>query len=1195
MRLARLDLLAFGPFTNATLDLSAGAEGLHLIYGPNEAGKSSALRAIQQLFSGIPTQSTDDFVHKYSEMRIGARLRDRAGESLEIVRRKGLKNTLLDGDGKPIDDPDARLARWLGGITADDFLKKFVIDHAELVGGGKSVTEGKGDLGRVLFAAGSGLAGLAGVQKRLDDEAEALFKKGGSKPLINLKLAELEATRKRLKDETLRSSEWRTHDEAYRAALARKETLDHDRSNAARQRDHLQRLAEALDPIARRSTVLAELGDLADVPRLSPDFSFRRRDAESRIGPNERFATEAEAKIGELTEALANLDVPAPLLEQAETIKALHLRLGTQTKAETDRIRLEAERARFEAEARLILRDLGRDDIQSIEPKTLESLRLKSADRAAVHDLANARQALLQARDDAANALQTHDAKTQALAVKVAALGPGRDTDPLRKAVKRAQKAGDLETPLKSEHDALKRDRRKLEAAAKALGHWSGPVDSLEALPIPSNETIEQFQQDFDKLESESSLLQRQLDEREAESRAKTEEIERLQLEGDVPTEDALTAARSARDALWDRLKANWDARQAPTYEHAVRQADEAADRLRREAKRVGDHARLRLDLTRLAARLDDLRARQTEARSRRDALQGRLGRPLAAARNPRPRHSSRDARLDPQGRRPDRPRRQGPRPGRDRRPARSPDRPAPRRDHRGPGHVSLIEPPHPSCPRRGGEEPSDSPVVRGRVLSETHAETLADLIERAQDLIDAVAKESKTRERLRDDLDALKAERPAREAAAAATLAAWDHWQARWADAMTRIGRDPSTLPSMANVVLDQTVALFDRLDRSSNHAVQIEAITREANQFKTDAWRLADRVAGDLATGDFDAGSAVAELAERLARAQRARQSRDNLTARLAEERKSRDGARAEIAKAQAELALLRREARCESDDALPAVEERFARRQALEKALSELNATLHKLAAGVALERFLAEAGQTDISSLSPRIARLDERLSEFAQERETIHQTIGQERTHLELMNGSARAADTGQDAEDLRARIKADVEQYARLRLASAVLRAGIERYRDKSQEPVLDRASALFATLTLGSFEGLKVDYNDSDEPVLKGVRPGRSEPLGVDAMSLGTADQLYLALRLATLETYLARREPLPLIVDDILIQFDNPRAAATLSVLADLARRTQVLVFTHHEHLRDLAVKVVSNDLLFTHELPGRVAAIS
>ena len=73
MRIDRLDLTAFGPFTDVPLDLSGGGEGggLHLIYGPNEAGKSSALRAIQQFFRGIDPRSTDNFLHEHKRMQIG--------------------------------------------------------------------------------------------------------------------------------------------------------------------------------------------------------------------------------------------------------------------------------------------------------------------------------------------------------------------------------------------------------------------------------------------------------------------------------------------------------------------------------------------------------------------------------------------------------------------------------------------------------------------------------------------------------------------------------------------------------------------------------------------------------------------------------------------------------------------------------------------------------------------------------------------------------------------------------------------------------------------------------------------------------------------------------------------------------------------------------------------------------------------
>ena len=58
MRLRRLDLLAIGPFQGVTLDLSGGKQGLHLIYGRNEAGKTTALRSLNCLLFGFPHRAS---------------------------------------------------------------------------------------------------------------------------------------------------------------------------------------------------------------------------------------------------------------------------------------------------------------------------------------------------------------------------------------------------------------------------------------------------------------------------------------------------------------------------------------------------------------------------------------------------------------------------------------------------------------------------------------------------------------------------------------------------------------------------------------------------------------------------------------------------------------------------------------------------------------------------------------------------------------------------------------------------------------------------------------------------------------------------------------------------------------------------------------------------------------------------------
>ena len=83
----------------------------------------------------------------------------------------------------------------------------------------------------------------------------------------------------------------------------------------------------------------------------------------------------------------------------------------------------------------------------------------------------------------------------------------------------------------------------------------------------------------------------------------------------------------------------------------------------------------------------------------------------------------------------------------------------------------------------------------------------------------------------------------------------------------------------------------------------------------------------------------------------------------------------------------------------------------------------------------------------------------------------------------------------------------------------------------------------------------------------------GNGEHVPVEGLSDGTRDQLYLALRLASLERHVDRNEPTPLVFDDVLVNFDDRRAHATLGLLGELSEKTQVLFFTHHSRLVELA----------------------
>ena len=91
--------------------------------------------------------------------------------------------------------------------------------------------------------------------------------------------------------------------------------------------------------------------------------------------------------------------------------------------------------------------------------------------------------------------------------------------------------------------------------------------------------------------------------------------------------------------------------------------------------------------------------------------------------------------------------------------------------------------------------------------------------------------------------------------------------------------------------------------------------------------------------------------------------------------------------------------------------------------------------------------------------------------------------------------------------------------------------------------------------------------------PVLLAIRSTTGTECPVEALSEGARDQLYLALRIAAVQAHAAQAEPLPFIADDLLVHFDDRRAAAAIALLTELGRSTQVILFTHHDHIAALA----------------------
>jgi len=259
-------------------------------------------------------------------------------------------------------------------------------------------------------------------------------------------------------------------------------------------------------------------------------------------------------------------------------------------------------------------------------------------------------------------------------------------------------------------------------------------------------------------------------------------------------------------------------------------------------------------------------------------------------------------------------------------------------------------------------------------------------------------------------------------------------------------------------------------------------------------------------------------------------------------------------------------------QTTDDLKAAIARSDRLRELETELSQVTATLAKQGDGLPISALVEECASADIDHVVAREGALGGELKEIQNRLLAARDELTDARTNFKAIGGDDAAAKDAAARQEALAEIQHVADQYVRVRSSTILLRWAIDRYRREKQAPILKRAGELFATLTGNSFSALRVDFDDQDRARLIGIRPDDAT-VGVPGMSVGTADQLYLALRIASIEDYLQRAAPLPFIADDLFINFDDERAAAGLKVLSELATRTQVLFFTHHRHLVEIA----------------------
>ena len=283
MRIDRLDLIAYGEFVEKSLDLSGGTMGLHIIYGDNEAGKSTSLRALSGLLFGIPARTTDNYLHRNQQLRVGAKLRLRNGSTLEFIRRKGNKNTVLDACSGSVME-EGILAQFLpAGIDGVLFEKLYGINHSRLVTGGQELLNQSGEIGQALFSAAAGTENLKEILENLNLEADALFKPQASSKVVNRTITEFKSVTKEINDLMLPVEHWKKLRGELSELLSTLREIDDTIATKSEERSRLERIKRVSGAVAERKVLLEKLEKLGSIKILPEDFEQRRRSIAERI------------------------------------------------------------------------------------------------------------------------------------------------------------------------------------------------------------------------------------------------------------------------------------------------------------------------------------------------------------------------------------------------------------------------------------------------------------------------------------------------------------------------------------------------------------------------------------------------------------------------------------------------------------------------------------------------------------------------------------------------------------------------------------------------------------------------------------------------------------------------------------------------------------------------------------------------
>jgi uncharacterized protein YhaN len=1146
MRIDSLNLLRYGHFSNREISFPVANPDFHVIYGDNEAGKSTLLRGISALFFGVPTRTPDTHSCKGPELRIEGTISDASGH-FSFRRRKGVSGTLLSVEEVQI--PDSALGPFLRELDRERFEQFFGLDHDRLRAGGEELLRGKGDVGSALFQA-AGLLDLIKLLEKLDSEARQLFSSKSKGRVIGLALEEYKQARAEVKRLAISASDVKEKETELQRAKQKHGELRSQSQALHHELVTLRRIAGNKPDIAALQKLREELRGLESIPALPANARKQRDEATLALRETASQIERLSAQIAERKKRIAELPESGLYRIHGAEIDAVNTATRDHVHSLADLVKRQGQWNDAIQKADEEWRQVWRS-----RPVTeAETLRAPYERKSEVLDLINEHVRLATELEHAEDQLRQGKADRERLSAELALDPEAPDPATLLASIDQAKSLGDVEHIINRLRAEIKKFASEAKRDLRNLPWAPASVEEIERLKTPLLATVDRYMQEWETIEDQKRELSNRQAHIEETIRAKQLELKGLRRKIGEASEAELVESRTRRDRLWDLIRASVfemrmsveDARKEAgsreplpdAFAKQMRRSDEIADSRFGNAGSVAIHDRLAKEIEDAQSEGVRFAKASVDLKNAEDMLRESWTKEwptLGAAPLP----------------------------------------PAEMKEWMQ-GRAAIME-----RLKQSREKENEIQTLEQRISAviadiRKHLKLLGTAPENESltvliKVAEGVARDlDKRRSAIRDldrQLQTLDVNK--RQARLEECKTKLREWSGRWSPRVSELLLPALSTPDQVAQALIVLEKVFRHLDEANSMQYRVKRISENIKDFEDRVGRLV--AALDPALSSLPANAGAAHLHARYVEIGRAETERGTLAAQSVTDEATLSSCRVRAEAASRALEMLKEMAKCsderELDELIAAAERKLEKQQEydrLARSLIDRNAVPD-------IEQIEREASGFELDALQAAIADGDERFRSLQDEAVNAGVQLGRVSDELERLRNSQESTLQGQKAEDALAKVRPAVAQYLRLRLASEVLQRAIASYRDKHQGPILQRASQLFSRLTLGDFAGLATAFGQDDKLVLVAVRENKNQ-VEVAGLSDGTRDQMYLALRLAAIEHHIETVAPCPVIFDDILINSDDSRSAAALEVISELAGRTQVLFFTHHARLAEL-----------------------